>query len=422
MERNLNDIIPPSRRRALLGDSVPAYEAPTPPPSRPSRPPKVRRERSNSGKRFPMGTALIALIVVVLSGIALFVFSKATVTVYPTERTVSISGDLIATSGSGDLPFAIIAAEKIATKDVKSEGTVNVQQAAQGSITITNTQAVPQQLIKNTRFESADGHIFRIHDSVAVPAGKDGAPGSLTVTVYADAVGDSFNIPATTFKLPGLKGSKAYDLVTAKSTDAMAGGFSGARPSVAQSTKDKEYASLKSALTEQLKKGIEEKIPEGYVLLPGATFTSYVEVPDAPAAGGEVTLSQKAVVTAVVFPRAALASKIAYANDGTYNGEPVTLAGESDLTLTSANGAAPAAADQEFAFKLDGSATVRWSIDSVKIAGAVAGKNRQSAEVALTGFPELNRATFVIRPFWSSTFPTDPSKIEIVVSEPSKAK
>ncbi len=419
MERNLNDIIPPSRRRALLGDAVPTHDSAPPPPSRPQ---KVRKQRTASGKRFPMGTALIALVVIVLSGVALYVFSKATVTVYPTEHTVSLSGDLIATASTGDLPFEVITLEKIATKNVKSEGTVNVQQAAQGSIQITNTQAVPQQLIKNTRFESADGHIFRIHDSVTVPAGKDGAPGSLTVTVYADAVGDSFNIPATTFKLPGLKGSKAFDLVTAKSTDAMAGGFSGARPSVAQSTKDKEYASLKSELSEQTKKAIEEKVPEGYVLLSGATFTSYVEVPDAPATGGEVTLSQKAVVTAVVFPRAALASKIAYANDGTYNGEPVTLTGESGLTLTSANGAAPALADQEFAFKLDGSALVRWSIDSVKIAGAVAGKNRQSAEVALTGFPELNRATFVIRPFWSSTFPTDPSKIEIVVSEPSEAK
>ena len=210
--------------------------------------------------------------------------------------------------------------------------------------------------------------------------------------------------------------------MTAKSTDAMAGGFSGARPSVAQSTKDKEYATLKTELAEQIQKGIAEKVPEGYVLLPGATFTSYVEVPDAPATGGEVTLSQKAVVTAVVFPRGALAAKIAYANDGTYNGEPVTLTNEAGLTLTSATGAAPASADQEFAFKLDGSTTVRWSIDSTKIAGAVAGKNRQSAEVALTGFPELARATIVIRPFWSSTFPTDPTKIEVTVSEPSEAK
>ncbi|MBP7741594.1 MAG: hypothetical protein KA104_02815 [Candidatus Pacebacteria bacterium] len=419
MERNLNDIIPPSRRRALLGEETEPYVAKPVPPKDYGRAPSPKKQRS--GGRFPMGTAIIALVVVLASASALYFFSKARVTIFPVERKVTMNGDLLATAGGGTLPFAVISVEKVASKDVKSEGTEDVQQAAQGSITISNTQAVSQQLIKNTRFESADGHIFRIHDSITVPAGREGAPGTLVVTVYADATGDGYNIPATSFKLPGLKGSKAYDQVTAKSTESMTGGFAGPRPSVPQATKDKEYESLKAQLTTDINAAVLAKIPEGYVLLPGATFLSYVPQPDAPATGGALTLSQKVMATAVVFPRDALAASVAYANDGSYNGQSVTLKEENGLTLTSANGAAPSPADQEYAFKLEGTASILWNVDGPKIAGAVAGKNRQAAETALTGFPEIDHATILIRPFWSSAFPQDPSKIEVVVSGPTKA-
>lgn len=423
MERNLNDIIPPSRRKALSVDSGIA-ELPVPAPvqySRPSKPQKPARGM-RAPSRFPVGTAVVALLVVLASGGALYFFSKAQVTVVPMQREVDASGEHVATAGSGLLPFVVISVEKVASTDVKSEGTENVQQAAQGSIVISNTQAVPQQLIKNTRFESADGHIFRIHDSITVPAAKAGAPGSLTVTVYADAQGESFNIPATTFKLPGLKASKAYDQVTAKSEGPMSGGFAGMRPTVVQATKDKAYESLKAELSGKIEAGIAEKIPEGYVLLPGASFVTYTAEPDAPAAGGEVTLSQKVSATAVVFPRTALAMYIAQAKDGSSLGEPVTLAHEDTLKLASANGAAPSATDQEFAFTLEGNASIIWIIDPMRIAGAVAGKTKKSADVALSGFPEAEKYTFIIRPFWASSFPSDPAKIQVVISEPSSKK
>jgi hypothetical protein len=426
MDRNLNDIIPPSRRRAMLGAEGVPYSQPTPPPlpanyGRAPKPPKKQRAPRTGGGKFPVGTAVVALVVVLASAGALFAFSKAKVTITPMQKDIMMSGDMLATAGGGTLPFVVVSVETVATADVKSEGTEDVQQAAQGSIVISNAQAVPQQLIKNTRFETPDGKIFRIRDSITVPASQGGTPGTLAVTVYADATGDSFNIPATTFTLPGLKGSKAFEQVTAKSEAGMVGGFSGPRPSVSQATKDKTYATLKQELVDGIDAAIKAKVPEGYVLLPGASFVTYVNEPDAPAAGGEVTLGQKASATAVVFPRQALASAIAYANDGTYNGQPVTLTKEEGLKVTAASGAAPSPTDQEFAFKLEGNASILWVVDGSRIAGAVAGKDRESAETALTGFPEVEKVHILIRPFWSSSFPSDPEKIEVVVLEPSSS-
>ena len=59
-----------------------------------------------------------------------------------------------------------------------------------------------------------------------------------------------------------------------------------------------------------------------------------------------------------------------------------------------------------------------WSIDTEKIAGAVAGKSKGSSEIALKSFLEVNKATLVLRPFWTSTFPSDPKKIQVSVTKP----
>ncbi len=420
MERNLNDIIPPSRRRALLGEDAPVY-TPRTDPYQPPTPP-TKRMPQGGRRKFPLGTALIALVVILLSAGALYVFSKARVTVVPVTRNVTVSGEFIATNGSGTLPFAVIQVEKVATKDVKSEGTETVNQAAQGTIVISNMQAAPQQLIKNTRFETSDGRIFRIHDSIVVPAAKQEVPGTLSVTVYADATGDSYNVGPGSYTIPGLKGSKAFDLVTAKSSEAMTGGFSGMRPTVAEATKEQEYEALKKLLAEQIQADIAAKVSDDYILLPGASFITYVAQPDAPGAGGTLTLGQMVVATVVVFPKDALASSIAYATDGTYTGQKVTITKADGLTLASATGSAPGNADQEFNFSLEGKTNILWHVDGPTIASAVAGQSRSVAETSLTGFPEIDHATLLLRPFWASSFPSDPSKIQVVVSEPSSTR
>lgn len=422
--RNLNDIIPPSRRKAIGGDEA-AFAPPTdtsatpmnpqtpvPPTSNPYT--TYQRPRSSPRRRFPLGTALIALAVVAASAGALYAFSGAKVAVTPTQKDSYVSGDFIATLSGGDLSFEVIAVEKIGSNSVPAESTENVNQPAQGTITIMNKQDKPQQLIKNTRFQTPDGMVFRIHDSVSVPAAKDGVAGTLDVTVYADAAGDSYNVPATTFVLPGLAGSATYDLVTAKSSEAMKGGFSGTRPTVSSATRDAEAAKIKSTLASEVEQALSAKVPEGYVLIPGSTATTYETEPDQTGATGTVTVSVKGKAEGVIFPKAALAKAIMYQVDGSYAGQPVTLDGAHSLTLTpKVTGSAIGL--QEYPFSLTGNATILWQVDPAKISAAVAGKTRDSAQVVLSGFPEVARATLVLRPFWKSGFPQDPAKITVSV-------
>ncbi|MDB5189271.1 MAG: hypothetical protein JWL82_228 [Parcubacteria group bacterium] len=447
MHRDLNDIIPPSRRRSLERDqnaaaSDPVRPAGPVPPQRtgmtmdmrpkaqapvqepvaeeplvavPPAPPE-RRMRARSGRRFPFGTALIALLVVALCGGVLYAFAGAKVTVTPVSSVATVAADFKATIGQGDLPFQLITVEKTATASVPAESTTNSADPASGKITISNRQTTPQALIKNTRFATASGLIFRIHDSISIPAG-----GTITVTAYADEAGDKYNIPASTFTIPGLKGSSAFDQVTAKSDAPMTGGFSGTRPSVAQATKDKQYAAMQTTLAAELAKDLAAKIPAGYVLVPGASFTNFTPQTDVAGASGTVALSEKGSTIAAVFPSDALARAVAFKSVGTYNGQPATLKDVQNLKVTpTQTSIAPDAT--EFPFSLSGNTVVVWTVDPAKIAGAVAAKTRESAEIALKSFPEVDKATLVLRPFWASHFPADPQKIKVTVVGATSAK
>lgn len=411
MPKSLTDIIPPSRRRAMEGSTAPAS---TPPPYVPQGGGmKVGKAR----KRFPMGM-LIAAVVVVLGAVGvLFAFGGAKVEATPVAKTASISGEFSATPSAGDLPFQVLSVDKIAAKEVKAEGTETANTPAQGTITIYNAQEKTQELIKNTRFETPDGLIFRIRDSVKVPAGTPTAPGQLQTTVYADAGGDKYNVGPSTFTLPGLKGGATYDLVYGRSTEPMTGGFSGTRPSVAEATRNTTYESMKAGLEADLRADIASRIPEGYALVPGSVFITNTAQPDASAKSDSVSLQLKGTANAFVFPKEALARAIAFRTLGVYGGQPVTLTSTDKLTLTP-TGDIPTPGAESFAFTLSGSTEIVWIVDTNEIAGAIAGKSRDAAKTILAGFSELAQAKLILKPFWAGTLPADPAEIKVEVLAP----
>ncbi len=329
-----------------------------------------------------------------------------------------MSGQFTATAGSGDLPFSVVSVSKTAAAYVPAESTESANDSAQGQIVVSNTGTAPEAFVTNTRFQTASGLIFRAHAPVTIPAATVAGPGSVTITVYADQPGQNYNVAATSFTVPGLQGSPAYAQVTAQSKGPMLGGFTGTRASVSQTTDDSQHASLETSLATQLQNSIAGQIPTGDVLIPGATFTSYTSQPDSATTTTTVAISEQGTMSAVVFPESALAKAIAYKIVGTYAGEPVTLSNFASLSLTPAASTTPASGVQTFNFSLNGSSTVVWQVDTSKIAGAVAGKTRDSAQEILSGFPEVQRAVLVLRPFWANTFPQDPSHIKVTVTTP----
>jgi hypothetical protein len=404
--RTVDDIIPPSRRKEV--------EPLAPHSGNPREPLRLDRK-----PRFPFATLIAILLVIAASVGALFYFSTAKVEVMPNSVSADVQGTFSAEPSSGDLPYEIITSEKIASQSVKGSGTKAVTAAASGSITIYNTQAKVQPLIANTRFATPSGLIYRIRSGTSVPAGTTEKPGSVTVPVYADQPGSSYNIGPTTFTIPGFAGTPQATQVYAKSTSAMTGGAAGNVPVVEPGQAATAKKALMTALTPDLEASIQEQVPEGYILLPGAATTTFAELsPEASATTGMVEVKVQGTIRAVVFPNTALAKAIATSVTGlSYQGEPVSLASPSTVSLTPEE-AIPESPDSPFSFTLSGTASLVYVVDPTRIAAAVSGKSRSAAQVALTNYPEVKRAVIILRPFWRQSFPQDPATITVEVNNP----
>ncbi len=399
-----DDIIPPSRRRESEPLSYVQNE---------SAPVSSKRQK------FPYATMLIVIVVIAASAGALIYFSNAKIEIVANTVSAAVQGPFTASESSGSLSFKVITAQKVASQSVKGSGTKTVTSTASGSITIYNTQSKPQALITNTRFATGEGLVFRIHASVSVPAGSPSKPGSVMVKVFADKPGSTYNVPATSFTVPGFAGTPQASQVTARSATAMSGGASGQVPITDVNAEYQARTALITALGQDLVKSLAERVPPGYVLLAGAASTTYQSLDSAPSTtAGMVEIKEQGTITAVVFFNAVLAKSIANSVSGlSYQGEPLTLTSTDSLKLTPTDGI-PDAGASSFAFTLSGTAPLVYTVDTARIAAAVAGKTREAAKVALSSYPEIDRAIIVLRPFWKQTFPEDPSSIKVVVTTP----
>jgi len=361
----------------------------------------------------------MVLVVIAGSAGALMYFSSAKIEVVPSTIAATVQGSFTAGQATTDLPFKVITAQKVASQNVQSNGTKTVNSAASGTITIYNTQAKAQTLITNTRFATASGLIFRIRAAVTVPGGSADKPGSVSAKVYADKEGSTYNVGPTSFTIPGFAGTPQATQVYARSTEAMSGGASGTVPVVDAAGALQARTALTAALGPDLEKSLKEQVPPEYVLLTGASATTFQDLDPAPTTtAGQVEVRVQGTATAVIFQNAGLAKAIALASaGGNYQGEPLTIASSEGLTLVPTAGI-PDAAATSFAFSLSGTAPLVYFVDQARIAAAVAGKDRQAAQVALTNYPEVNRAIIVLRPFWKQSFPEDPASISIVVTNP----
>lgn len=401
--RKLDDIVPPSRRKEAGSQS-----------------PFIASTNSVSVRspRFPYTTIGIVLVIIAVSVAVLFYFSSAKVEVTPNTASTAVQSSFTASQDSGELPFSVITAEKIATQSVQGSGTKTVTSNASGNATVYNTQSKSQRLVANTRFATTAGLVFRIHTAITVPAGTSAKPGSAKVTLYADQAGASYNVGPTSFTLPGLAGTPQASQVYARSTEAMKGGASGTMPVVDSATETAAKNALMGALAPELTASIQTQVPAGYVLLPGASATTYEELAPAPSSStGMVDVKVQGTITAVVFPNAALAKAVAGSVAGlNYQGEGLSFVSTNGLTLTSTG--IPDSSATSYTFTLAGTATFVYSVDAARIQAAVAGKTRSAAEVALTNYPEVKRAVIVLRPFWRQTFPDDPKSISVTVAKP----
>ena len=350
-------------------------------------------------------------------------FAGATVTVHPRTETVIAPKTLVAQLNApvGTLSYQSFSVSSGATTTVPATGQKQVSRQASGVITVYNSYSTAsQRLIANTRFEASDGKIYRIRDSVTVPGTKGTQPGSVSATVYADSPGEGYNrSAASTFTIPGFKGDPRYSKFTAQSVGPISGGFVGTEPAVASADLAAATQSLQQQLDAAVRSAAVTNLPQGYTAIPGTLVVTFSDLLQTVAGEGKAALSQTATARGAIVRTAELASVLAQRGVQNYGGEAVGFGDASKFDMKLSSTSKPS--DERLTLDLTGETTLVWQFDPNALTQALVGKAKSSFETTLQSFApaihctEASPCDASIRPFWQSSFPSDPAKIKIVV-------
>lgn len=370
---------------------------------------------------------IIAIVIVLLCALGGFLLSTlfAGATVSVVERAEQITGPLTLTASlnppTGSLGYALMSGTRSATTTVPATGTREVSRTASGVITIYNGFSTdPQRLIARTRFEAPDGKVYRIQESIDVPGATRAAdgtltPGSMTITVYADAPGASYNrSEQTRYTLPALKGDPRYDTMYAEG-QAISGGFVGPEPAVAEADLARAQTALQQGLAQAAQAALASQIPAGYFAIPGSLMVTYSDIIQTPGEDNTAVMSQTATMQAAIVKVDDLANAVAKQKVSDYGGEAVTFVDPATLAISATSSAS---VETDLTLNLSGNLSIEWRYDPTALTTALVGKPKSEFQEIIQSFaPAIRTAEAKVRPFWDGSFPNDPEKIQVVGGE-----
>lgn len=372
----------------------------------------------------PGAKLLIALVAMIILGIAYsYLFHRATVVVTP--RTISVQvanqqfeAQLQATDG---IEFVRVTPfNRVVSMYVEGSLEENRQTKASGILTVYNTDKTPKTYIKNTRFITEDGRLYRAFKKFVIPAGTANKPGSVDVLVNAENPGDKYNSDeALTFTLPALKeqGDPAYDLVYAKQNGVLSGGFSG----IIRVPTEDDIEETKIKLTTRIKQELEQEfvssmsanyiINTDYMVISDPTFS---EKPNAEKGG--MDLEARATLNAVVFERSTFESFMAQQLIPDYTQGVVHIVNVPELTMTVIDTKFDPMATDAFTFSVVGEPQFEWPVVEDDIARLLTGKLKSHIMNNLVN--DLDNVEIIdvsVSPMWRRSLPGNASHITVTV-------
>lgn len=375
-------------------------------------------------RRFVLIAALAGLFAASIV-LAVKVLPRAEVTIKVREMQWEYSGTVKADKSitafdaeKAIIPGALFVETKNAQRSFRASGKRFVERKAKGVITIYNAfSSDPQPLVATTRFQTADGKIYRLDKAVTVPGAKivDGkiAPSSISVSVTADKPGAEYNIgPVERFSIPGFKGSPKFDAFYGSSDKAMEGGFVGeqAYPTEADIAAGKEEVAR--ILEDVLKVSMPQQMPEGYTFLDGAFASRIISQTVNPETdqNGNFSILGAAELASFGFRESDLiammrdrARKELYPDvvvkDYEVSYDDVSLSG--DRTSLS--------------FRVTLRAMFVRPIDKQALLQNLLGKSENDAQAVIYSLPGFESGSINFWPFWVRSVPSNSNKVKIII-------
>lgn len=404
----------------------------TPSPHRSIDDTRLDRVATASSGRRPSSRILwviAAIAVIAVAGVAALIFFGST-SVDVTPRTHRITFDEStqfaaypqASAATGTIAYAVETHTLEDSATVPAQGTEHGEDRASGNITIYNNYSAKSvRLIKNTRFESPGGLIYRIPASVDIPPKNASTPGQITVTVIADAAGENYNLdPTDRFAIPGLKGTAdMYANVYARSSEKFIGGFIGERPVVTTQALEAARAEVRGRLTDQAHTLAAQSNSDTAFVFPDLVKITFDSLPTTSEAAGNARIHERATISMPMMNKQAFANSIAQAVRADADENSISLQPGEVFTARPVGTFPDTVGSSPITFSLSGTATLVWNVDSNLLKESLAGRDQGAFEAIVGAFPGVDKAEAHIAPLWSRSFPKNAADITITILKPA---
>ena len=417
---------PKSRAQEIVPESAPEDEAVD-----------LRNKNSATKKRSHLVIAFAIFLIIVGAGVLVsYLMAGAEITVYPKHRTPTINATFEAyrTPQVDELSYEILTLEADGERQVSATGQAEVDEQATGVLTIYNETTNAERLIKNTRFESPDGLIFRTTESVVVPGAVENGkgelvPGQIQAEVFAVEPGEEYNLAAgTRFSIPGFAEggfSELFENLYAVNESSITGGFSGVQFILDEAELKTATEALHTELREALLARVGTERPAGFVFFPSAVTFTYESQPAVEYGDELATIRKKAILRVPLFAESEFAAYLATASIPSYEGESVRIDDIGVMTFSYTSATTTNANISNFeslSFELVGRPHIVWTFDKNQLKADLVGAPKTAPNTIISGYPGIQKVKAVIRPFWRQSFPADADEITIIedLSEPAE--
>lgn len=395
-----------------------------------TNPPRSVRDQSRNARSTRWG-GLAGAGVCVLSLILIStIWARITVTLKPRVDRVTVDNVLARfDTGISKLDSAAkrIPAERLTfvrtlRREFDASGRGQVEERARGSVSIYNQfSSAPQVLVKNTRFVTDTGIVYRIGQSVTIPGAKIEAgkviPQSLEVELAADAAGEQANNSGEVkLRIPGFKGSPKYDGFWTVAPRGFSGGIKGEVSAASAGDIARAEEETTKELVALLEKEIAARVPTGLTFQTAfrEIKITNVDAPKARAPGKRFAIVVSASGRVLAFREedvASLIKELALKDDRTrefihdsaqfeYQIRKIDFdAGQADVAI-------------------QGEIKTKAIIREAELAGPIAGKEQGLIAEFLSARSELASFTTTFFPPWRSSAPDDLARIRFVIQAP----
>lgn len=311
------------------------------------------------------------------------------------------------------IPLEVMQLSREEKESIPTTGVQKISRKASGQIIIYNAySSQPQSLVKDTRFETLDGKIYRINRSIVVPGAKveEGKiiSSEIEATIIADKPGEEYNIGFTDFSIPGFKGTAKYEKFYGRSKTEIKGGFVGDAPVVSKDDIDILESSLKDKIKNYLLKTAINPKPDEFLFYENAKkiiFGGNKNKPNPGDEAKEIEIKEDATFFGFLLKK----SDIDRALGGKYfdSAQEIEVVNASGLDFELKNFTAT-----DITFGLKGQAHFVWKIDETSLKNDLI-KEKGNSDSIFKKYVVIKKARIIFKPNWWRRIPENSARITI---------